>query len=61
MEFRELLLVLVIGFLFVVIMRLEKRVRVLTCPYSGLRYREIKAGVLRCLDLDETAPLPKAA
>lgn len=28
-----------------------------TCPESGLRYRET-AGALRCLDLDEDAPLP---
>jgi UDP-2-acetamido-3-amino-2,3-dideoxy-glucuronate N-acetyltransferase len=34
---------------------------VLTCPYSGMRYREVEANVLRCLDLDEAAPLPKAA
>ncbi len=27
------------------------------CPESGYRYEE-KAGVLRCLDLDEEAPLP---
>lgn len=33
---------------------------VLMCPFSGLHYKE-EAGVLRCLDLDETAPLPKAA
>jgi UDP-2-acetamido-3-amino-2,3-dideoxy-glucuronate N-acetyltransferase len=32
---------------------------VLTCPESGLRYREIKPGLMRCLDLDEDAPLPK--
>lgn len=31
---------------------------VLTCPESGLRYREVEPGVLRCLDLDEEAPLP---
>jgi UDP-2-acetamido-3-amino-2,3-dideoxy-glucuronate N-acetyltransferase len=31
---------------------------VFTCPESGLRYREISPGVLRCLDLDEEAPLP---
>lgn len=30
----------------------------LRCPESGLRYREIEPGVLRCLDLDEEAPLP---
>ena len=32
---------------------------VLTCPESGLRYRETSPGVLRCLDLDEDAPLPE--
>jgi UDP-2-acetamido-3-amino-2,3-dideoxy-glucuronate N-acetyltransferase len=30
----------------------------LTCPESGLRYREVEPGLLRCLDLDEEAPLP---
>lgn len=34
---------------------------VMVCPESGLRYREVEAGVLRCLDLDESAPLPAAA
>jgi UDP-2-acetamido-3-amino-2,3-dideoxy-glucuronate N-acetyltransferase len=29
------------------------------CPESGLRYREVEPGVLRCLDLDEEAPLPE--
>ena len=33
---------------------------VMTCPVSGLRYQEAD-DVLRCLDLDEQAPLPKAA
>ena len=28
------------------------------CPESGFRYREASPGVLRCLDLDEDAPLP---
>lgn len=28
------------------------------CPESGLRYKEASAGVFRCLDLDENAPLP---
>jgi len=28
------------------------------CPESGHRYKEVEAGVLRCLDLDEDAPLP---
>lgn len=32
----------------------------LRCPESGYRYREESAGVLRCLDLDEGAPLPAA-
>src|SRR5262245_14431806 len=31
-----------------------------TCPESGLRYREIEPGTLKCLDLDEDAPLPDA-
>lgn len=30
----------------------------LRCPESGFRYREIEPGVVRCLDLDEEAPLP---
>jgi len=33
---------------------------VMTCPESGYRYQETKPGVLRCLDLDEEAPLPAA-
>ena len=32
---------------------------VMRCPESGLRYREAEPGVLRCLDLDEDAPLPR--
>lgn len=32
---------------------------VLTCPESGLRY-QFRDGALRCLDLDEDAPLPEA-
>jgi UDP-2-acetamido-3-amino-2,3-dideoxy-glucuronate N-acetyltransferase len=31
---------------------------VMVCPESGYRYQEIEPGVLRCLDLDEEAPLP---
>jgi UDP-2-acetamido-3-amino-2,3-dideoxy-glucuronate N-acetyltransferase len=31
---------------------------VMLCPESGYRYREMEPGVLRCLDLDEDAPLP---
>jgi UDP-2-acetamido-3-amino-2,3-dideoxy-glucuronate N-acetyltransferase len=27
------------------------------CPESGFRYREVRPGVLKCLDLDEEAPL----
>ena len=29
------------------------------CPESGLRYQEVEPDVLRCLDLDEEAPLPE--
>jgi UDP-2-acetamido-3-amino-2,3-dideoxy-glucuronate N-acetyltransferase len=32
----------------------------MSCPESGLRYREIEPGRLRCLDLDEDAPLNRA-
>src|SRR5881296_2055802 len=31
---------------------------VMRCPESGYRYKEVDSGVLRCLDLDEEAPLP---
>ncbi|ADR19710.1 acyltransferase [Calditerrivibrio nitroreducens] len=31
---------------------------VMICPESGLRYKEVEPGVLRCLDIDEDAPLP---
>jgi len=31
---------------------------VMRCPESGYRYQETDSGVLRCLDLDEEAPLP---
>ena len=31
---------------------------IIICPESGYRYEEKEAGVLRCLDLDEDAPLP---
>ncbi len=31
---------------------------VMVCPESKLRYREVSPGVIRCLDLDEEAPLP---
>jgi UDP-2-acetamido-3-amino-2,3-dideoxy-glucuronate N-acetyltransferase len=33
---------------------------VMRCPESGFRYREIEPGTLKCLDLDEEAPLPAA-
>lgn len=32
---------------------------VMVCPESGYRYKETEPGVLRCLDLDEEAALPK--
>ncbi|HYP88106.1 MAG TPA: DapH/DapD/GlmU-related protein, partial [Polyangiaceae bacterium] len=32
----------------------------LICPESRLKYREISPGVVRCLELDEEAPLPEA-
>ncbi len=32
---------------------------VMVCPESGFRYRETSPGVLRCLDLEEDAPLPE--
>ncbi len=31
---------------------------VMICPESKLRYKEVEPGTLRCLDLDEEAPLP---
>jgi UDP-2-acetamido-3-amino-2,3-dideoxy-glucuronate N-acetyltransferase len=31
---------------------------VMVCPESGYHYKEVSSGVLRCLDLDEEAPLP---
>jgi len=32
---------------------------VYVCPESGLRYKEVAPGVIRCLDLDEEAPMPE--
>ncbi len=32
---------------------------IMICPESGFRYKEVAHGVLRCLDLDENAPLPE--
>ena len=31
---------------------------IMVCPESGYRYKEVEPGVVRCLDLDEDAPLP---
>jgi UDP-2-acetamido-3-amino-2,3-dideoxy-glucuronate N-acetyltransferase len=31
---------------------------IMICAESGYRYKEVKQGVMRCLDLDEEAPLP---
>jgi UDP-2-acetamido-3-amino-2,3-dideoxy-glucuronate N-acetyltransferase len=31
---------------------------VMRCPETGFRYKEVEPGTLRCLDLDEDAPLP---
>ena len=31
---------------------------VMVCPESGFRYKEVSPGVVKCLDLDEEAPLP---
>jgi UDP-2-acetamido-3-amino-2,3-dideoxy-glucuronate N-acetyltransferase len=31
---------------------------IMRCPESGFRYKEVEAGVISCLDLDESAPLP---
>jgi UDP-2-acetamido-3-amino-2,3-dideoxy-glucuronate N-acetyltransferase len=33
---------------------------IMKCRESGYRYKEAKPGILRCLDLEEDAPLPKA-
>jgi len=33
---------------------------IMRCPESGYRYVETEPGTLRCLDLDEEAPLPSA-
>lgn len=32
---------------------------IMVCPESGLHYKEISKGVIRCLDLDEDQPLPE--
>src|SRR6185312_5033590 len=35
---------------------LKDPLQVMPCPERGYRYKEVKPGVLRCLDLDEEAP-----
>lgn len=32
---------------------------IMICPESGYRYRELRPGILRCLDMDEESPLPE--
>lgn len=32
--------------------------KIMICPKSGYRYKEIEPGVVTCLDLDEESPLP---
>ncbi|MGA8151663.1 MAG: Gfo/Idh/MocA family oxidoreductase [Terriglobales bacterium] len=39
-------------------LELPDRDGVMRCPESGYHYKEVEPGVLRCLDLDEEAPLP---
>jgi UDP-2-acetamido-3-amino-2,3-dideoxy-glucuronate N-acetyltransferase len=31
---------------------------IMSCPESGLHYKEVESNLVRCLDLDEEAPLP---
>ncbi len=31
---------------------------IMVCPESGFQYKEIEPGIVKCLDLDEQAPLP---
>jgi UDP-2-acetamido-3-amino-2,3-dideoxy-glucuronate N-acetyltransferase len=33
---------------------------IMVCSESGLKYREVSPGMVKCLDLDEEAPLPEA-
>jgi UDP-2-acetamido-3-amino-2,3-dideoxy-glucuronate N-acetyltransferase len=33
---------------------------IMRCPESGLRYKEVEPGKLRCLDIDEASPLPES-
>ena len=32
---------------------------IMVCPESGFKYKEVEPGILKCLDLDEDAPLPE--
>jgi len=32
---------------------------IMICPESGFRYKEVKPGILKCLDWDEESPLPE--
>ena len=41
-------------------LRVADSAGIYTCPESGLRYQETEPGTLRCLDLEEEAPLPDA-
>jgi UDP-2-acetamido-3-amino-2,3-dideoxy-glucuronate N-acetyltransferase len=34
---------------------------IMVCPFSGLRYQQVAADRLQCLDISEEAPLPQAA
>ena len=40
------------------VLRDPDRDGVMRCPESGFRYKEVSTGCLRCLDLNEDAPLP---
>lgn len=33
---------------------------IMSCAESGFRYKEVSSGILKCLDLDEDAPLPES-
>ena len=32
---------------------------IMKCPESGYRYQQVEPGILRCMDLDDNAPLPE--
>ena len=40
-------------------LRKQSSNRIMICHESGFRYREISPGLVKCIDLDEEAPLPK--